>query len=99
MCIDYTAGVNYEPLSQHLTFVPSLEEVSSINFTVTIVDDDVISDTVKQFEVFLNTTQDGVLFESDNHTAIVNIIDNDSKGILMHFHMVFLGWIFNGEAL
>lgn len=52
-----------------------------MNFTVTIIDDDVISDTVKQFEVSLNTTQDGVLFGSDNHTATVNIIDNDSKRI------------------
>ena len=50
-----------------------------MNFSVTIIDDDIISDTVKQFAVSLNSTQDRVLFGSDNHTAIVNIIDNDSK--------------------
>ena len=74
----YAAGVNYVPLSKQLTFPPSLEELSSVDFNVTIIDDDIISNTVKQFEVSLNTTQDGVLFGNDNQTAVVNIIDNDS---------------------
>lgn len=75
----FTVGVDYEFLSQEVSFSPSLEQQSSLDFNVSIVDDSNVTGSVSQFEVYLNSTQDGVLIQMDNSTAIVNIIDDDRK--------------------
>ena len=66
-------------MSEQLIFAPSAEEVSSVDFNVSIIDDTSMAAGVKQFQAFVSGNQDGVLFAMDNQTAIVNIIDNDGK--------------------
>jgi hypothetical protein len=74
-----SAGVDYEPASEEVSFPPSLEQVTSLVVNITLIDDSSITGEVKQFEASLNTSQEGVLFASDNQTATINIFDDDSK--------------------
>jgi hypothetical protein len=71
--------VDYEPASEEVSFPPSLEQVTSLVVNITLIDDSSITGEVKQFEASLNTSQEGVLFASDNQTATINIFDDDSK--------------------
>ena len=75
--------MDYEPLSRpEVTFSPSLEQVTSLDVNITLIDDTSVSEDVKQFEASLNSSQEGVFFASENQTATINIIDNDSKSVL-----------------
>ena len=47
-------------------------------FNISIIDDTAVEPT-EQFEVFLITSQEGVLIEKEANTATVNIINDDSK--------------------
>ena len=67
------------PYSSQLTFLPSLDDVSRFNFNISIINNDNIDSFARQFEVSLNSTQDGVLFADTNGTATVNILDDDGK--------------------
>lgn len=61
-----------------VTFSPSIEEVVTVAFNISITDDTAVESN-EQFEVFLNTSQAAVLIEREASSAIVNIIDDDSK--------------------
>lgn len=71
--------MDYEPVSEEVIFPPSLEQVTSLVVNVTLIDDASITGEVKQFQASLNSSQEGVLFASDNRTATINIFDDDSK--------------------
>ena len=69
-------------------FSPSLEEVVTVAFNISITDDTAVESN-EQFEVILSTSQEAVLVESEANTATVNITDDDSKpcmleGIIMY---------------
>lgn len=66
-------------MSEEVIFPPSLEQVTSLVVNVTLIDDASITGEVKQFQASLNSSQEGVLFASDNRTATINIFDDDSK--------------------
>ena len=66
-------------MSEEVIFPPSLEQVTSLVVNVTLIDDASITGEVKQFQASLNSSQEGVLFASDNQTATINIFDDDSK--------------------
>ena len=75
--------MDYRPISQpEVTFSPSLEQVTSLNVNITLIDDTSVTGEVKQFQVSLNSSQEGVLFASDNRTATINILDNDSESVV-----------------
>ena len=59
-------------------FPPSLEQLTTITFSISITNDTAVEPT-EQFEVFLNTSQEGVVIEREASSATVNIIDDDSK--------------------
>jgi hypothetical protein len=61
-----------------VTFSPSLEELVTVEFNVSITDDTAV-ESEEQFEVFLSTSQVAVVIEMEASSAIVNIADNDSK--------------------
>ena len=71
--------MDYEPVSEEVILPPSLEQVTSLVVNVTLIDDASITGEVKQFQASLNSSQEGVLFASDNRTATINIFDDDSK--------------------
>ena len=75
----HAAGVDYEPVSEEVIFPPSLKQVTSLVVNISLIDNTNITGEVKQFQASLNTSQDGVLFFSDNRTATINIFDDDSK--------------------
>lgn len=66
-------------MSEEVILPPSLEQVTSLVVNVTLIDDASITGEVKQFQASLNSSQEGVLFASDNQTATINIFDDDSK--------------------
>ena len=66
-------------MSEEVIFPPSLEQVTSLVVNVTLINDASITGEVKQFQASLNSSQEGVLFASDNRTATINIFDDDSK--------------------
>ena len=66
-------------MSEEVIFPPSLEQVTSLVVNVTLIDDASITGEVKQFQASLNSSQEGVVFASDNRTATINIFDDDSK--------------------
>lgn len=66
-------------MSEEVILPPSLEQVTSLVVNVTLIDDASITGEVKQFQASLNSSQEGVLFASDNRTATINIFDDDSK--------------------
>ncbi len=74
--------MDYEPVSEEVTFPPSLEQVTSLVVNITLIDDGNVTGEVKQFQASLNTSQEGVLFASDNRTATINIFDDDSKSAI-----------------
>ena len=75
--------MDYRPISQpEVTFSPSLEQVTSLNVNITLIDDTSVTGEVKQFQASLNSSQEGVLFASDNRTATINILDNDSESVV-----------------
>ena len=59
-------------------FPPSLDELSTLAFNISITDDTAVEPT-EQFEVFLNTSLEAVLTEREANFATINILDNDSK--------------------
>ena len=59
-------------------FYPSLEEVVTVPFNISIIDDTVVESN-EQFEVILSTSQEAVLVEREASSATVNITDDDSK--------------------
>ena len=61
-----------------MIFSPSLDELATLAFNISITDDTAVEPT-EQFEVFLNTSQEAVLIEREANSATVNIIDDDSK--------------------
>ena len=67
-----------------MAFLPSLERVVSLDLNITLIDSASVTGDVKQFQASLNTSQEGVLLTSDNQTATVNILDNDSKSIAVY---------------
>lgn len=77
-CCDFAAGTDYVPYSSQLTFPPSLDDMLRLCFNISIINNDNIDAAVRQFEVSLNSTQDGVLFDI-NLTATINILDDDGK--------------------
>lgn len=87
----HAAGVDYEPVSEEVVFLPSLEQVTSQVVNISLIDDTNITGEVKQFQASLNTSQDGVLFASDNRTATINIFNDDSK--LLFYHTRCSKWI------
>ena len=74
--------MDYEPVSEEVTFPPSPEQVASLFVNVTLIDDSSVTGDVKQFQASLNTSLEGVLFASDNQTATVNIFDDDRKSVV-----------------
>ena len=76
--------MDYEHLSVEVTFLPSLEQVVSLDLNITLIDDTSVTEELKQFQASLNTSQEGVFLTSDNQTATVNILDNDSKSIAVY---------------
>ena len=67
-----------------MAFLPTLERVVSLDLNITLIDGASVTGDVKQFQTSLNTSQEGVLLTSDNQTATVNILDNDSKYIAVY---------------
>ena len=83
--------MDYEPVSEEVTFPPSLELVSTLVFNVTLIDDTTITGEISQFQASLNSSQEGVLFATDNQTATVSIFDDDSKSFGTSFHYSCMG--------
>ena len=65
-------------LIEELRFPSSLEELLVLQFNVPIVDDIIVEPT-EQVELFLNTSQDGVVIRADVDVATVNIFNDDSE--------------------
>lgn len=61
-----------------LTFPSSLEELLVQEFNFPILDDTVVEST-EQIELFLNTSQEGVVIGADADVATVNIFNDDSE--------------------
>ena len=61
-----------------LTFPSSLEELLVQKFNVSIVDDTIVEPT-EQIELFLNTSQEGVLINAETRVATVYIFNDDSE--------------------
>ena len=61
-----------------LTFPSSLEELVLLKFNISIVDDTIVEST-EHIELFLNTSQKGVVIGADTDVAMVNIFNDDSK--------------------
>ena len=59
-------------------FPSSLGELLVQEFNFSIIDDNVVEST-EQVELFLNTSQEGVVIGADADMAIVNIFNDDSE--------------------
>ena len=75
---DWFLNVDYETTLTEVMFPPSLDELSTLAFNISITDDTAVEPT-EQFEVFLNTSLEAVLTEREANFATINILDNDSK--------------------
>ena len=61
-----------------LTFPSSLDELLVQEFNFPIIDDTVVEST-EQIELFLNTSQEGVVIGADADVTTVNIFNDDSE--------------------
>lgn len=61
-----------------LTFPSSPEELLLLEFNISIVDDTIVEST-EQIELFLNTSQEGVVIGSGADVATVNVFNDDSE--------------------
>lgn len=62
----------------NLTFSTSLEEIIVQNFTVEIIDDNIVEST-EIVDFLLNVTQEGIVIDMEADMATVNIFNDDSK--------------------
>lgn len=65
-------------MAAELTFPSSLEETVLLEFNITIVDDTIVEST-EQIELYLNTSQEGVVIGAGTDVAVVNIFNDDSE--------------------
>ena len=65
-------------MAAELTFPSSLEETVLLEFNITIVDDTIVEST-EQIELYLNTSQEGVVIGAGADVAMVNIFNDDSE--------------------
>ena len=65
-------------MAAELIFPSSLEETVLLEFNITIVDDTIV-DSTEQIELYLNTSQEGVVIGADTDMAVVNIFNDDSE--------------------
>ena len=65
-----------------ILFSPSLEEVITVAFNISITDDTAVESN-EQFEVILSSSQEAVMIEREASSATVNIIDDDSKPCIL----------------
>lgn len=61
-----------------LTFPSSFEELLVQEFNLSIVDDNIVEPT-EQIELFLNTSQEGVLIDVEATVATVYVFNDDSE--------------------
>ena len=65
-----------------ILFSPSLEEVITVTFNISIIDDTAVESN-EQFEVILSSSQEAVMIEREASSATVNITDDDSKPCML----------------
>lgn len=73
-----TYYVDYETTTTAVIFSPSVEEVVTVAFNISITNDTAV-ELNEQFEAILSTTQEAVVIEKEASSATVNITDDDSK--------------------
>jgi hypothetical protein len=68
-------------LVTELTFPSSPEELASLKFNILVVDDTIVEST-EQIELFLNSSQEGVVIGSGVDVATVNVFNDDSENLI-----------------
>ena len=73
LCFVITGGVDFETVSQILTFDPLNQE---LNFSLTLIDDEIL-DNFEFFTIDLSLVSDSDRITLAPDTLFVNILDND----------------------
>lgn len=77
-----TYYVDYETTTTAVIFSPSVEEVVTVAFNISITNDTAV-ELNEQFEAILSTSQEAVVIEKEASSATVNITDDDSKSCML----------------
>ena len=78
-----------DAMVSNLTFSTSLEEIIVQNFTVEIIDDNIVEST-ERVDFLLNVTQEGIVIDTEADIATVNIFNDDSKNDIINLTTIIL---------
>ena len=78
-----------EAMISNLTFSTSLEEIIVQNFTIEIIDDNIVEST-ERVDFLLNVTQEGIVIDTEADIATVNIFNDDSKNDSINLTTIIL---------